>query len=172
MTTMQFNDKLLGLQDKLLYFALSLTSNDEDARDLLQETTLKALTYRKQFAANTNFKAWVFTIMKNTFINNYRRNQKTKNTFDGNEDALRSAYRRNYTSETPEMVQSVSEMTKYIERLDNDFRIPFQMHTDGYKYKEIAEQLDLPIGTVKSRIFFTRKKLQAMLQDSEGSYSY
>jgi RNA polymerase sigma-70 factor (ECF subfamily) len=63
-------------------------------------------------------------------------------------------------------------MTKYIERLDDDFRIPFQMHTDGYKYKEIAEQLDLPIGTVKSRIFFTRKKLQAMLQDSEGSYSY
>jgi len=170
MTTMQFNDKLLGLQDKLLYFALSLTANDEDARDLLQETILKALTYRKQFTANTNFKAWVFTIMKNTFINNYRRNQKTRNTFDGNEDALRVAYKRNYASETPEMVHSVTEMNGYIARLDDDFRIPFKMHTDGYKYKEIAEQLELPIGTVKSRIFFTRKKLQAMLGDSEGSY--
>lgn len=171
MTTMQFNDRLLGLQDKLLYFALSLTANDEDARDLLQETILKALTYRKQFTANTNFKAWVFTIMKNTFINNYRRNQKTRNTFDGNEDALRVAYKRNYASETPEMVHSVTEMNRYIERLDDDFRIPFKMHTDGYKYKEIAEQLELPIGTVKSRIFFTRKKLQEMLRDSEGSYA-
>ena len=171
MTTIQFNNRLLSLQDKLLYFALSLTSNDEDARDLLQETILKALTYRNQFTANTNFKAWVFTIMKNTFINNYRRNQKSRNTFDGNEEALRSAYRRNYASETPEMVHSVMEMNKYIDRLDDDFRIPFKMHTDGYKYKEIAEQLDLPIGTVKSRIFFTRKKLQEMLHDREGSYS-
>lgn len=171
MTTIQFNNRLLSLQDKLLYFALSLTSNDEDARDLLQETILKALTYRNQFTANTNFKAWVFTIMKNTFINNYRRNQKSRNTFDGTDDALRSAYRRNYASETPEMVHSVMEMNKYIDRLDDDFRIPFKMHTDGYKYKEIAEQLDLPIGTVKSRIFFTRKKLQEMLQDREGSYA-
>ncbi len=171
MTTIQFNNRLLSLQDKLLYFALSLTSNDEDARDLLQETILKALTYRNQFTANTNFKAWVFTIMKNTFINNYRRNQKSRNTFDGTDDALRSAYKRNYASETPEMVHSVAEMNKYIDRLDDDFRIPFRMHTDGYKYKEIAEQLDLPIGTVKSRIFFTRKKLQDMLQDREGSYA-
>ncbi len=171
MTTIQFNDRLLNLQDRLLYFALSLTANDEDARDLLQETTLKALTYRNQFAANTNFKAWVFTIMKNTFINNYRRSKKSRNTFDGTEDALRSAFKKNYASETPEMVHSVTEMKKQIERLDDDFRIPFIMHTDGYKYKEIAEQLDLPIGTVKSRIFFTRKKLQGMLHDREGNYA-
>ncbi|MDG5798844.1 RNA polymerase sigma factor [Marinilabiliaceae bacterium ANBcel2] len=170
MTTVQFNNNLLGLQDKLLYFALSLTSNDDDARDLLQETTLKALTYRKQFTANTNFKAWVFTIMKNTFINNYRRNQKTRNTFDGTDDALRVANKSSYTSETPDMVQSVSEMSGLINRLGDDFRIPFKMHTDGYKYKEIAEDLDLPIGTVKSRIFFTRRKLQEMLKDREGSY--
>ncbi|GAO30272.1 RNA polymerase ECF-type sigma factor [Geofilum rubicundum JCM 15548] len=84
---------------------------------------------------------------------------------------LRVAYKRNYASETPEMVHSVTEMNRYIERLDDDFRIPFKMHTDGYKYKEIAEQLELPIGTVKSRIFFTRKKLQEMLRDSEGSYA-
>ncbi len=170
MTTLQFNDHLLSLQERLHYFALRLTANDEDARDLLQETTLKALTYQKQFTANTNFKAWVFTIMKNTFINNYRRNQKTRNTFDGNDDAMRSAYRNNFASETPEMVQSVVEMNGYINKLDDDFRIPFKMHTDGYKYKEIAEHLDLPIGTVKSRIFFTRKKLQKMLADSEGRY--
>ena len=103
---MQFNEKLLSLQDKLKYFALSLTANEEDANDLLQETTLKALTYRKQFVSNTNFKAWVFTIMKNTFINNYRRTQKTRNTFESVEDAYRVAFKGNYSSETPEMVSS------------------------------------------------------------------
>lgn len=171
MTTIQFNNRLLGLQDKLLYFALKLTANDEDARDLLQETTLKALTYSGQFAANTNFKAWVFTIMKNTFINNYRRNQKTRNTFDGSEEALKLSSRRNYAPETPETAHNVAEMNHYIDLLEDEFRVPFRMHTDGYKYKEIAEYLQLPIGTVKSRIFFTRKKLQEMLRDSEGSYS-
>jgi RNA polymerase sigma-70 factor (ECF subfamily) len=165
MTTLQFNNSLLGLQDKLHYFALSLTSNSNDAQDLLQETTLKALTYKSQFVNNTNFKAWVFTIMKNTFINNYRRDQKSRNTFDGTEDALRAASKRNYESETPDMVHSVKELSLTIERLDEDFKVPFKMHTEGFKYKEIAEQLDLPIGTVKSRIFFTRKKLQEMLKD-------
>ncbi len=165
MTAVQFNTRLLSMQDKLLYFALSLTANDEDARDLLQETTLKALTYRQQFVNNTNFKAWVFTIMKNTFINNYRRDQKTRSTFDSSEDGFRVAYKRNYASETPENVLAVTEMTQKVEKLDDDFRIPFKMHTQGFKYKEIAEELNLPIGTVKSRIFFTRKKLQQMLED-------
>ncbi len=165
MTALQFNNSLLSLQDKLRYFALSLTSNDEDASDLLQETTLKALTYKSQFVNNTNFKAWMFTIMKNTFINNYRRNQKSRNTFDGTEDALRVANKQNYESETPEVIQSVRELTMTIERLDEEFKVPFKMHTEGFKYKEIAETLELPIGTVKSRIFFTRKKLQKMLKD-------
>ncbi|PZX13703.1 RNA polymerase sigma-70 factor (ECF subfamily) [Breznakibacter xylanolyticus] len=165
MTTLQFNNSLLSLQDRLRFFALSLTSNAEDASDLLQETTLKALTYRSQFVNNSNFKAWMFTIMKNTFINNYRRNQKSRNTFDGSEDALRVANKQNYDSETPEEIHRVQELEMTIERLDDDFKVPFKMHTQGFKYKEIAETLDLPIGTVKSRIFFTRKKLQQMLQD-------
>jgi len=165
MTTLQFNNSLLSLQDRLRFFALSLTSNAEDASDLLQETTLKALTYRSQFVNNSNFKAWMFTIMKNTFINNYRRNQKSRNTFDGSEDALRVANKQNYDSETPEDIHRVQELEMAIERLDDDFKVPFKMHTEGFKYKEIAETLDLPIGTVKSRIFFTRKKLQQMLQD-------
>ncbi|MBP8849299.1 MAG: RNA polymerase sigma factor [Breznakibacter sp.] len=163
MTAIQFDTKLLSLQDRLLYFALSLTSNHDDAKDLLQETILKALTYRGQFIENTNFKAWVFTIMKNTFINNYRREQKVRNTFDSKEDSLDFAAKKNFASETPESAHAVMEMTQTIERLDDEFRVPFKMHTEGFKYKEIAEELNLPIGTVKSRIFFTRKKLQEML---------
>jgi RNA polymerase sigma-70 factor, ECF subfamily len=165
MTQLQFHTALIGQQQRLLYYAMRLTSDMDNAQDLLQETFLKALVYNNKFTQNTNFKAWVYTIMKNTFINNYRRDQKSRHTFDGSEDALRSAYKRNYESETPEEVQSVKELTMTIERLDEDFKVPFKMHTEGFKYKEIAEKLDLPIGTVKSRIFFTRKKLQEMLKD-------
>lgn len=163
MTAIQFNNRLLSLQDRLLFFAYSLTSNDDDARDLLQETLLKALMYKNQFADNTNFKAWVFTIMKNTFINSYRRNQKSRRAFDGTEDSINLAQNKIKTSETPDSHISVQEMEQKIEQLDDDFRVPFKMHTDGFKYKEIAEELDLPLGTVKSRIFFTRKKLQEAL---------
>ncbi len=165
MTTLQFNNKLLSLQKKLRYFALSLTANQEDALDLLQETTLKALIHRNQFVENTNFKAWMFTIMKNTFINNYRRNQRVCNTFEGSIDAYSNTYLNHYSNETPETVQSHSEMNGLLYELSDEFRIPFKMHCDGYKYREIAEGMNLPLGTVKSRIFFSRKKLRRMLAD-------
>lgn len=165
MTQLQFNSALLGLQDKLLYYALSLTSDHEKAEDLLQETFLKALVYRDKFAQNTNFKAWIYTIMKNTFINNYRRNVKSKNTFDGsnNDYHLKSSKDKSYPS--PESIYSSKEITKCINALEDEYRVPFNMFLDGYKYKEIAEDLNLPLGTVKSRIFFTRKKLEKSLKD-------
>ena len=165
MTQLQFNTALLGLQDKLLYYALSLTSDHEKAEDLLQETFLKALVYRDKFAQNTNFKAWIYTIMKNTFINNYRRNVKSKNTFDGsnNDFHLKSSKDKSYPS--PESIYSSKEITKCINALEDEYRVPFNMFLDGYKYKEIAEDLNLPLGTVKSRIFFTRKKLEKSLKD-------
>lgn len=165
MTAIQFNRHLLGVHDKLLYFAISLTADNENARDLLQETILKALTYREQFINNTNFKAWVFTIMKNTFINNYRRDKKMRNAFEADENNISFYHKKRYMSETPESVYAEKEMSSAVDKLNDEFRIPFKMHTQGYKYKEIAEKLDLPIGTVKSRIFFTRKKLQEMLKD-------
>lgn len=165
MTQLQFNSALLGLQDKLLYYALSLTSDHEKAQDLLQETFLKALVYRDKFAQNTNFKAWIYTIMKNTFINNYRRNVKSKNTFDGsnNDFHLKSSKDKSYPS--PESIYSSKEITKCINALEDEYKVPFNMFLDGYKYKEIAEDLNLPLGTVKSRIFFTRKKLEKSLKD-------
>ena len=83
MTTIQFSEKLLDLEDSLRYYALSLTSDIDKANDLLQETFLKALTYREKFAENTNLKAWVYTIMNNTFINDYRKASKSKNRLSG-----------------------------------------------------------------------------------------
>ncbi len=88
MSTMEFNSQLASLQDNLTYFAQSLTQNADDARDLVQETYLKALTYRDKFEANTNLKAWTYTIMKNTFINNYRRNVKMSTKFDNTNDLI------------------------------------------------------------------------------------
>jgi RNA polymerase sigma factor (sigma-70 family) len=165
MTQLQFNTALLGLQDKLLYYALSLTSDHEKAQDLLQETFLKALTYRDKFTQNTNFKAWIYTIMKNTFINNYRRNVKTKSTFDGANKDLHMKLTEDKIYPSPESMYSSKDILKCINALEDEYRVPFNMFLDGYKYKEIADDLNLPLGTVKSRIFFTRKKLEKLLKD-------
>jgi len=159
MTAMEFNYQLTNLSSNLQRFALSLTSNSEDAKDLLQDTFAKAITYRDKYEDNTNLKAWTFTIMKNTFINNYRRAVKSNTTFDNTEDLYYLNLNKESINETPDSVLSAKEIQKEINSLENEFKVPFMMHTQGYKYKEIADVLDLKIGTVKSRIFFTRKKL-------------
>ncbi len=165
MTAIEFNFQLTNLAGNLERFALSLTSNSEDAKDLLQETYAKAITYREKFEENTNLKAWTFTIMKNTFINNYRRNVKANTTFDNTDDLYFLNLNSESASETPDSEFAVKEIKKSISELNDEFRLPFIMHTQGYKYKEIADKLDLKIGTVKSRIFFTRKKLMEKLKD-------
>jgi len=165
MTQVQFNNSLLQLKDKLHYYALSLTANSERAEDLLQETFLKALTYREKFTQNTNFKAWMYTIMKNTFINNYRRNVKTKNTFAGSNNDFHLLISKDKIYPAPDSFYSLKEINNSINALDKEYKVPFTMFVDGYKYKEIAEELNLPLGTVKSRIFFTRKKLEKTLHE-------
>jgi RNA polymerase sigma-70 factor, ECF subfamily len=146
-------------------FAMSLTSNRESALDLVQDTYVKAITYKDKFVDFTNLKAWVFTIMKNTFINNYRRNVKENTLIDGTQDLyyINLPHDKGYVS--PESTYAEAEIEKAIDSLSDEFRIPFRMHIEGFKYKEIADKLDLKIGTVKSRIFFTRQKLMLILKD-------
>ncbi len=165
MTTYEFNNNLIGMRSNLQRFAMSLTSDRDTALDLVQDTYLKAITHKELFVDYTNLKAWVFTIMKNTFINNYRRNVKENTIIDGTRDLyyINMPHDKGYIS--PESQYTESEIEKAIDSLDDDFRIPFRMHLDGYKYKEISEKLGLKIGTVKSRIFFTRQKLMLMLKD-------
>jgi RNA polymerase sigma-70 factor (ECF subfamily) len=165
MTQVQFNDTLLSLKNNLRYYALSLTSDTERADDLLQETMLKALTYRDKFRENTNFKAWIYTIMRNTFINDYRRNVKRKNTFDYMNNDIHLSHSPNKVFPSPDSSYNSKEIRKSIETLEDEYRVPFKLFLDGFKYKEIAEKLELPLGTVKSRIFFTRKKLKGSLKD-------
>lgn len=165
MGTQDFNQQLTSLQDNLKYFAKSLTQNDEEANDLVQDTFLKALTYRDKFEENTNLKAWTYTIMKNTFINNYRKNIKVNMVLDNTADLYYLNSSNPSDNNNPASMLSHKDINKVVDRLEDEHRIPFQMHHTGFKYKEIAETLDLSIGTVKSRIFFSRKKLMSSLKE-------
>ena len=165
MTTLEFNNQLTELKDRLMYFALSLTTDKVEAEDLLQETYLKALAYRHMFVKETNLKAWLFTIMKNTFINNYRKSMRQKTTFDNTKDLYFLNTASHTKVEAVDSEYAVGEIYKSINALKDEFKVPFRMFLEGYKYKEIADELNLPIGTVKSRIFFARKQLTKKLKD-------
>jgi RNA polymerase sigma factor (sigma-70 family) len=165
MTTIQFQNSLTALESKLYYFARSLTSNTDKAHDLVQETFLRALTYQSKFCSDTNLMAWVYTIMKNTFINEYRRNIKARSAMECQSGSLKISFSKDDFYPSVESVHAEKEIHKKIELLEEEFRVPFQLFLTGYKYKEIAERLDLPLGTVKSRIFFTRKKLGKLLSE-------
>lgn len=159
----KFQSNLMNLQANLLNFAYMLTSNRDDAYDLLQDTTLKALDNEDKYAKNTNFKGWVFTIMRNIFINNYRRAGRAATVVDTTENLYHLNLCQESGIETPEGAYGVNEISAAIDEIADEYRIPFVMHVQGYKYNEIAEHMNLPLGTVKSRIFFARKKLQLSL---------
>ena len=164
MSTLEFNEALVGLENNLTSFAMSFTRNQEDAKDLTQETMLKAITYRNYYTPQTNFKAWVFTIMRNIFINQYRRNAKTRMIFDHSEDSYMVTNHKSSMGSPTERI-ATKEITQKIEDLTDELKTPFKMHFEGYKYKEIADSMKLPIGTIKSRIFIARKRLMDQLPD-------
>ena len=165
MASKEFETKLMSLQSNLLNFAYMLTSNRDNAYDLLQDTTLKALDNESKYVDNTNFKGWVFTIMRNIFINNYRRNVRSATVVDQTEDLYHLNLSQDSGFATPEGSYGAAEITAAINEFSDEYRIPFSMHVAGYKYGEIAEKMNLPLGTVKSRIFFARKKLQTRFAD-------
>jgi RNA polymerase sigma-70 factor (ECF subfamily) len=132
---------------------------------LLQDTTLKALDNEDKYVENVNFKGWVFTIMRNIFINNYRRVVRSATVIDQTEDLYHLNLPQESGLETPEGSVAVDEISAVINSFSDDYRVPFSMHVAGYKYNEIAEEMNLPLGTVKSRIFFARQRLQKALKD-------
>jgi RNA polymerase sigma-70 factor (ECF subfamily) len=163
MTTTEFQYELISLQKKLMLIAYKLTLNMENAKDLVQETNLKALNYRDKFANNTNLYAWTFTIMKNTFINGYRYNLKNINISKltkGTDYILNSNFDN---SNNPDTIYMSKELEVIINSLDCNLKTAFKMFLEGYKYAEISENLGIKVGTVKSRIFLARKKLMARL---------
>ncbi|MBA2610663.1 MAG: RNA polymerase sigma factor [Bacteroidetes bacterium] len=164
MTAIEFNSRIMNEKSSLKNFALSLTRNTDDALDLLQDTYVKAITYREKFEDSTNIKAWLFTIMKNTFINAYRRNVRTKQLITKGDDiALDRAFKQN-SYDHSESRLNAKEIIRHIECLGDEYKVPFTRYYNGYKYEEIAKEMKLPLGTVKSRIFIARKILMTALK--------
>ncbi len=164
MTALEFYNNFDKMTPVLNSFAYNLTKSIEDAKDLYQETAFRAMTNREKFRVGTNFKAWLFTIMKNIFINNYRKKVKANTIMDSTDN--------NYYINSGNVAISnkagsnimVAELKGMISNLDESIKVPFMMHYAGYKYQEIADYLELPLGTVKSRIFFARKELKELIR--------
>ncbi|MGN6569673.1 MAG: RNA polymerase sigma factor [Flavipsychrobacter sp.] len=161
MTATDFNEVISTHSDFLKPYAISLTNNQEDAKDLFQETMMRALINREKYQLGTNLKAWLYTIMRNIFINNYRRSKKFVKADDteilnyGNKAAT-------YNNGISNL--RVSEIKNAMEQLPQALRTSFELHFTGYKYQEIADMLEEPLGTVKSRIHFARKMMAAKVE--------
>ena len=165
MASAKFQSNLMSLQANMLNFAYMLTSNRDDAYDLLQDTTLKALDNEDKYAEGTNLKGWLFTIMRNIFINNYRRVSRAATVVDTTDNQYLINISAESEQETPDGTYTANEITAAINSFSDEYRIPFSMHVAGYKYEEIAKEMNLPLGTVKSRIFAARKRLQERFAD-------
>lgn len=162
---MNFTENLVSIQRDLLRFAAKLTANENDARDLLQETSLKVLDNEGKFTPDTNFKGWAFTIMRNLFINDYRKVIREQTYVDRTDNQYYLNASEEYAVDMIESLCDVKEMYHIINKLPNEHKQPFLMFIAGYKYHEIADKLHLPLGTVKSRIFFARQLLKIELKD-------
>ena len=165
MDTAKFRRELLEVQSELQRFAYKLTADREEANDLLQETSLKALGNMEKYTPGTNFKGWVYTIMRNIFINNYRKEVRDQIFVDQTDNLFHINTSRELDYYVTDNGYDTKEIYRVVHGLPRDYRIPFLMHIAGFKYREIADRLGLPIGTVKSRIFFTRQQLQPLLKD-------
>ena len=164
MATTEFNDMLLDNADFLKPFAVNLTKDSETANDLYQETLYKALANHEKYNAGTNIKAWLFTIMRNIFINDYRRKAKQKTVLDNSgNDYLLNNNKQATISNGAESSLRMKEINEAVHQLPEIFKVPFKLYFEGYKYQEIAELLAEPLGTVKSRIHFARKLLKDRL---------
>lgn len=164
MTAIEFTHQVSSLRGTLYSFTRRFTHDKEEGLDLVQDTILKALTYRDKFREDTNLKGWLFTIMRNTFINNYRKTKRERTSHDTTKELYHLNVEDTHTFNSPGSNYEYKDILKKIEEIREELLVPFKMHTSGYKYHEIAEHLNIPIGTVKNRIFHARKEIQNKLQ--------
>ncbi len=158
------DNKLLNIKDNMLGFAYSLTNNEEEAMDLFQDTALKVLDSRDKYIDKSNFAGWVFTIMRNIFINNYRRSLRNKVVLEDDDNCYSLPYINNTTDNSCD-IHTLNDINIVLKSFSKDYSVPLSMFIIGYKYVEIAECMNMPLGTVKSRIHIARCKLQKALED-------
>jgi RNA polymerase sigma-70 factor (ECF subfamily) len=163
MSNIEFNQALIGNAEYLKPFAITLTRDSEIARDLLQETMYRALVNREKYNPGTNIKAWLYTIMRNIFINDYRRRSKQNTIFDTSPNEYLLDHNQPRIANGAESVLIMKDIQLAIHHLPKIFRDPFLLYFEGYKYNEIAGILTEPLGTIKSRIHFARKLLKQQI---------
>lgn len=164
MSTIEFNQMLLTNAEFLRPFAITLTRDNETAKDLYQETLFRALANREKYNVGTNIKAWLYTIMRNIFINNYRKKARQNTVLDHTPNEFLLDYNQTTASNGAEAILQLKEIQESIYQLPDIFKKPFLLYFDGFKYHEIADMLNEPLGTIKSRIHFARKLLKAQIQ--------
>lgn len=164
MSTTDFSNQLDKFQLFLYNFAMRLTHNSEKAKDLMQDTSLRAFRYREKFKPGTNFKGWIATIMRNTFINNYRKEKRNRTVSEPVEALAYGLESKNIPSYAGEINLRLQELYGMFDEIGDLYAVPFLMHYRGYEYQEIAAQLEVPIGTIKSRIFTARKKMKTLIE--------
>ncbi len=162
MESNNFSSQLIAQEENLLRFAFSFTKSADYAKDLVQETFLKALLNEEKYDSSTSIKPWLFAILRNTFINDYRRN--AKNRVQLTEDFNEYLFASKPATSSPEADLNFRELNFIVLSLDPSLRVPFQMFDSGYKYKEISEHLGINIGTVKSRIHFSKSKIMEKIE--------
>lgn len=164
MPVADFNQVLINNAEFLMPFAITLTHDQEDAKDLFQETLFRALANQEKYSIGTNLKAWLYTIMRNIFINDYRRKSKQQIVFDGTPGEYYINSSKAITLNGAIASINIKEIKDAIVNLPGIFKDPFVLYFDGYKYHEIAGMLGEPLGTIKSRIYFARKLLKAQIE--------
>ncbi|HMO38847.1 MAG TPA: RNA polymerase sigma factor [Saprospiraceae bacterium] len=162
----QVSDQLDRISNALRAFSLKLTGNNVDAEDLYQDTAVRIITNADKYNPGTNFKAWAVTIMRNIFINNYRKKVRRNMIIDQTPNNYYLNSGDKSVDNDGETNVTFNELMALVDTLPEDFKKPFIMAYEGYKYEEIAEELGSPLGTIKSRIFFARKKLQKLYEES------
>ena len=156
---------LVQYQNPLRFYALKLTADDEQANDLLQDTNIKALLNKDKIESSISLKSWLYTIMKNTFINQYRRSVKLTEIKTNIKHQSYLSFPTSTLFLSADKTIAIQDIKKEIKLLKEDYRIPFQMKLEGFKYKEIADHMEINIGTVKSRVFHARKELMSKLSE-------
>lgn len=164
MNELTFNSQICGHRASLMLSAMKFTGNNNDADDLVQDTLIKAIRYENMYKEGTNLRGWLFTIMKNTFINNYRGLLKRKAVILTNEDLLAYPLPSYASRNQGEAKFMMEDINKALHNLQPAYSIPFLRYFEGYKYHEIADELSIPVGTVKTRIYIARKLLKADLK--------
>ncbi len=176
-----FEANAMPFMDSLYNTAFRMARNAEDAEDLIQETYLKAYKYYDKFREGTNFKAWLFKILKNTFINKYRKNQKVPTQSDFAdiegvfEDQVSEQYQGSISDPETHFFESRmdGQVHEALQSIPADYRLAVLLaDLEGFAYKEVAEILDVPVGTVMSRLYRGRRPLEKAMLEYAQTHGY